>query len=169
MYQGANALFVVQQWRDGADPKRPVWQRLAGTVVELAVDYVKVDPGLFGGSGKGDRVVHSFLPPLDNVEFAEARHDELLVEILQACLNTFAGQVELVVGDATLALLMKRVSTPWRTRWTGPKKPMTPARFSPCKTSAGQRFRTFCGFPPPLSRSKPPASWGPRIARKSSS
>lgn len=111
LYQGANALFVVQQWRDGADPKRPVWQRLAGTIVELAVDYVKVDPGLFGGSGNGDRVMRSFLLSLDNVEFAEARHDELLVEILQACLNTFAGQVELVVGDATLALLLKRVST----------------------------------------------------------
>ena len=96
LYQGANALFMVQQWRDGADPKRPVWQRLAGTIVELAVDYVKVDPGLFGGSGKGDRVVRSFLLSLDNVEFAEARHDALLLEILQASLNAFAGQVELV-------------------------------------------------------------------------
>ena len=110
LYQGANALFAVQQWRDGADPKRPVWQRLAGTIVELAVDYVKVDPGLFGGSGKGDRVMRSFLLSLDNVEFAEARHDELLVEILRASLNTFAGQAELVVSDDTLALLLKRVS-----------------------------------------------------------
>ena len=45
-----------KQWREGTDPKRPVWQRLAGTMVELAVDYVKVDPGLFGGNGKGDRI-----------------------------------------------------------------------------------------------------------------
>ncbi len=109
-YRGANALFVVKQWREGTDPKRPVWQRLAGTVVELAVDYVQVDPGLFGGNGKGDRIVRSFLLSLDNVDFAEARHDELLLEILQASLNTFAGQAELVVGDDTLALLLKRVS-----------------------------------------------------------
>jgi hypothetical protein len=109
-YQGANALFVVQQWREGTDPKRPVWQRLAGTVVELAVDYVKVDPGLFGGKGKGDRITRAFLLSLDEVKFAESRHDDLLLEILQASLNTFAGQVDLVVGDDTLALLLKRVS-----------------------------------------------------------
>lgn len=109
-YEGANALFVVQQWREGKNPKRPAWQRLAGTVVELAVDYVKADPGLFGANGKGDHIVRSFLLSLDNVDFAEARHDELLLEILQASLNTFAGQAEVVIGDDTLALLLKRVS-----------------------------------------------------------
>jgi hypothetical protein len=109
-YEGANALFVVQQWREGTDPKRPAWQRLAGTIVELAVDYVKADPGLFGRNGKGDRIVRAFLLSLDNVEFAEARHDELFLEILQASLNTFAGQAEVAIGDDTLALLLKRVS-----------------------------------------------------------
>mgnify|MGYP005843701167 FL=1 len=109
-YQGANALFVVKQWREGTDPTRPVWQRLAGTVVELAVDYVKIDPGLFGGNGKGDRITRAFLLSLDEVRFAESRHDELLVEILQASLDTFAGQVDLVVGDDTLALLLRRVT-----------------------------------------------------------
>jgi hypothetical protein len=109
-YAGANAVFVVQQWRDDADPKRPVWQRLAGTVVELAVDYVKADPGLFGGQGKGDRLARSFLMSLDDVKFAEDRHDELLLEIFQASLNTFSTQADLVVSDDTLALLLKRVS-----------------------------------------------------------
>lgn len=109
-YQGTNALFVVKQWREGTDPKRPVWERLAGTVVELAVDYVKADPGLFGGNGKGDRIVRSFLLSLDNVEFAEARHDELLLEVFQASLNAFSGQVEVAIGDDTLAFLLKRVS-----------------------------------------------------------
>ena len=108
-YGGANALFVVKQWREGTDPKRPVWQRLAGTVVELALDYAKVAPGLFGGNGKGDRIVRSFLQSLDKVKFSK-RHDELLLEVLQASLNVFAGQVDLVVADDTLALLMKRVT-----------------------------------------------------------
>lgn len=109
-YQGANALFVVKQWREGTDPDRPVWQRLAGTVVELAVDYAKVDPGLFGGNGKGDRITRAFLMSLERVDFAESRYDELFREILQASLNAFAGQVDLVVGDDTLALLLRRVS-----------------------------------------------------------
>jgi hypothetical protein len=78
--------------------------------VELAVDYAKADPSLFGGNGKGDRIVRSFLLSLDNVEFAEARHDELVLEIFQASLNAFSGQVEMAVSDSILALLLKRVS-----------------------------------------------------------
>jgi hypothetical protein len=109
-YQGTNALFVVKQWREGTDPKRPVWQRLAGTVVELAVDYATARPGLFGGNGRGDRLVRSFLLSVQDVDF-DARHDELLREILQASLNTFAGQADMVVGDDTLALLLRRVAT----------------------------------------------------------
>ena len=108
-YQGANALFVVKQWREGTKPNPPVWQRLAGTVVELAVDYATVDPRLFGGNGKGDRLVRSFLLSLQGVDF-DARHDELLREILQASLITFGGQVDVVVDDDTLALLLKRVT-----------------------------------------------------------
>ena len=109
-YEGANALFVVRQWREGTDPKRPIWQRLAGTVVELAVDYAQAAPGLFGGNGTGDRLVRSFLQSLKDVDF-DTGHDGLVLEVLQASLNTFAGQVDLVVGDDTLALLLKRVTT----------------------------------------------------------
>ena len=111
--------------------------------------------------------MRSFLLSLDNVDFAEARHDELLLEILQASLNTFAGQVELVVGDDTLALLLKRVSATLVDQMDRAEKANDARRFSPCTTSAGKCFRTICGFPLPPSRSKPPVCWGPRTARKS--
>lgn len=107
-YAGANALFVVKQWR--VDPHPPPLQRLAGTIVELALDYVKVDPTLFGGKAIGDRVVRSFLLSLDDVQFAETRYDDLLLDILQASLNIFRTQGDIVIGDETLALLLKRMS-----------------------------------------------------------
>ncbi len=71
-YSGANALFVVKQWREDTDPKRHPVQRIGGTVVEIALDYVKADPTLFNGNGKGDRITRAFLLSLDEVEFAEA-------------------------------------------------------------------------------------------------
>jgi hypothetical protein len=107
-YAGVNALFVVKQWR--VDPKPPPLQRLAGTVVELALDYVKADPTLFGGKAVGDRVVRSFLLSLDEVQFAETRYDDLLLDILQASLSAFRTQGDLIIGDKTLALLLKRMS-----------------------------------------------------------
>jgi hypothetical protein len=107
-YAGVNALFVVKQWR--LDPKPSPLQRLAGTIVELALDYVKADPTLFGGKAIGDRVVRSFLLSLDDVQFAEKKFDDLLLDILQASLSIFRTQGDLIIADDTLALLLKRMS-----------------------------------------------------------
>ena len=107
-YAGANALFVVKQWR--VDPNPPPLQRLAGTIVELALDYVKADPTLFGGKAVGDRVVRSFLLSLDDVQFADKKFDDLLLDVLQASLATFRTRADLIIGDETLALLLKRMS-----------------------------------------------------------
>jgi hypothetical protein len=61
-YAGSYALLrQVKQRQEGADPKRHPVQRVAGTIVELALNYVKLDPTLFGGNGKGDRVLREFL------------------------------------------------------------------------------------------------------------
>ncbi|MFP3871111.1 MAG: hypothetical protein ACLFVT_09570 [Syntrophobacteria bacterium] len=109
-YKGANALLVVKQWRDGEDPKRRPVQRIAGTVVEIALDYVKADPTLFRGDGIGDRVTRAFLLSLDRVEFAEADFDDLLLTILQAALDTFRLHAELVISEEHLASLLGEIS-----------------------------------------------------------
>ncbi len=117
-YSGTYALLRVKQWRDGTDPKPHPVQRLAGTVVELALDYVKLDPTLFGGSSqgdpkgdrKGDQLLRSFLLSLDEVKFSEAHFDDLLVDIAQASLNTFKNQVDLVVSEEALRPLFKNLS-----------------------------------------------------------
>lgn len=110
-YEGANALFVVKQWRDGTDPKRHSVQRIAGTVVEIALDYVKADPTLFSGNGAGVRVTRAFLLSLEKVQFAEAEFDKLLLDILQASLQTFRVHADLVISEDRLALLLKQIST----------------------------------------------------------
>jgi hypothetical protein len=107
-YAGVNALFVVKQWR--VDPKPSPLQRLAGTLVELALDYVKADPTRFGGKAVGDRVVRSFLLSLDDIQFSERKFDDLLLDIFKASLSIFRTQADLVISDDTLALLLKRMS-----------------------------------------------------------
>jgi hypothetical protein len=110
-YSGANALFVVKQWRDRKDPKKHPVQRIAGTVIEIALDYVRADPALFSGNGTGNRITRAFLLSLDEVEFAESEFDDLLLEVLQASLDTFRSQLDLVISEDHLASLLKEVST----------------------------------------------------------
>jgi len=109
-YTGANALFLVKQWRDGADPKRSPVQRIAGTVIEIAMDYVKVDPTLFSGNGTGDRITRAFLLSLSEVDFAESDHDDLLLDVMRASLDTFRVHTDIVISEEHLAALLRQVS-----------------------------------------------------------
>lgn len=93
----------MKQWRDGDDPKRPVIQRIAGTLVEIAIDYAKSDPTLFGGNGRGERVARAFLLSLDDVDFAEAKFDDLLIEVFRAGLRTLEEQGDLVNAEISAA------------------------------------------------------------------
>jgi hypothetical protein len=103
-------VALVKQWREGADPKRNPVQRLAGTMVELALDYVKIDPTLFGGNGKGTRLLKGFLLSLDEVQFAEDDFDDLLVDIVQASFGALKTNADLVISDKALRPLFQSLS-----------------------------------------------------------
>jgi hypothetical protein len=107
---GTNALFVVKQWRDGDDPKRHPVQRIAGTIVNIALDYAQIDPRLFGGKGRGDQLARAFLASLDKVDFAESTFDDLLVDVFDAAVRTIAENSGLVVTQEHWSLLLKKVS-----------------------------------------------------------
>ncbi len=109
-YSGANALFIVKQWRDGDDPKRSPLQRIAGTVIEIALDYVKADPSLFNGNGTGERITRAFLLSLSEVDFAESDYDDLLLDVMRAALDTFRVNADIVLSEEHLAALLKQVS-----------------------------------------------------------
>ena len=109
-YEGTNALFVVKQWRDGTDPKRHPMQRIGGTIVEIALDYVKIDPRLFGGSGTGERITRAFLLSLEELELAETEADTLLLEVFRSSLQVLGNQADLMIAEDHLARLLNRVS-----------------------------------------------------------
>jgi hypothetical protein len=94
--------------------------------VELAVDYVKADPGLFGRNGKGDRIVRAFCYPWITSSLPKPGTMSCSWKSCKPPQH-LAGEAEVEIGDDTLALLLKRVSaTPWRARWIGPKNPTMP-------------------------------------------
>jgi hypothetical protein len=107
---GTNALFVVKQWRDGDDPKRHPVQRIAGTIVNIALDYAQINPRLFGGKGRGDQLARAFLTSLDKVDFAETTFDDLLVDVFDAAVRTVAENSGFIVAQEHWSLLLKKVA-----------------------------------------------------------
>lgn len=100
----------MKQWRDGTDPKRHPIQRIGGTIIEIALDYVKADPTLFGGTGKGERITRAFLLSLEPLDLAETKADELLLQIFESSLNILRNQADLIISEDHLALLLKRIT-----------------------------------------------------------
>src|SRR5262245_35698694 len=101
-----NALVTVRQWRRGADPHPSVVQRLAGTFIELGVDYLTTVPGALNPASGHGKVAMTFLQTLQDVDFAETPLGDWPVRAFAAALETAGAHPELVSGDPKIQALV---------------------------------------------------------------
>ena len=101
------AWVTVRQWARGTDPNPSTLQRLAGTFIEIGVDYFTTVPGALHTDSAWGKALHGFLQAMDGVDFAEGRLDELPGRLLVATLETLASQPDLLVGDAKAQEIIK--------------------------------------------------------------
>ena len=95
-----NALVTITQWQRGADPNPSVLQSVAGTLLDVGVDYfVQVPDSLDEGSRKG-RALKSFFTALDDVSFAEAPVRQLPRKFLVSVLETIDANPDLLTSDS---------------------------------------------------------------------
>jgi hypothetical protein len=93
------ALLSVQQWQRGTDPTPSTLRRVAGTLVEIGIDYALTSPDLFDkNSGKGKALV-GFLNALDGIDFKESELSEIPARLFVAVMETAAEHSELLSGD----------------------------------------------------------------------
>ena len=104
------ALLSVQQWRKGTDPTPSTLHRVAGTLVELGIDYALTSPNLCDRHSSAGKLALGFLTALDEVNFTEADLSELPARLFVAALETTAEHPELLSGDAKAQELI-RVTT----------------------------------------------------------
>ena len=91
-------LAMLRQWEKGDDLPSPL-QRVAGTLVGVAVDYFVHVPGAISQDSATGRTLLSFLKGLDDVEFDEARWDSILIALFTAGLDAVKANPELFSDD----------------------------------------------------------------------
>jgi len=66
------ALLCIRQWETGKEPPTSPLQLVAGTLVEIGIDYFNQVPGALNTGSSYGRVMRSFLSAIDEVTFSDA-------------------------------------------------------------------------------------------------
>jgi hypothetical protein len=103
------SVAVLEQWEQGRSPFPSAVQRVAGTLVEIAIDYFVNVPGSLSTDSKRGKALQQFLSGLDDVQFADARWDSLVISLFTAALDTLADNTELVTGDGDEQSLLRTI------------------------------------------------------------
>lgn len=106
-----NALLTVRQWRRGADPNPSALKRMAGSLVEIGIDYAQTQPDLFDQNSSRGRAMAAFLEGLDDFDFVHTDVSELPARLLVAAIEVTEEIPELVSGDPKLRDLVRTVSS----------------------------------------------------------
>jgi hypothetical protein len=107
---GLASLATLSQWSAGTDLFPSPLQRIAGTLVEIGVDYFLHVPGAMSDSSRQGKLVRALLSGLDDVKFSEERWDSLAIALFTAGLDAFKDHPELFMGSQDQSLLLQTVT-----------------------------------------------------------
>jgi hypothetical protein len=107
---GLASLATLPQWSAGTDLFPTPLQRIAGTLVEIGVDYFLHVPGAISDSSRQGKLVRALLGGLDDVAFSEARWDSIAIALFTTGLDTFKDHPELFMGGQDHSSLVQIVT-----------------------------------------------------------
>jgi len=102
-----DALVTIRQWRREDDPTKSTLQRIAGSLIEIGVDYYLETPGALDTDSKSGRAVKGFLEGLDTISFAEESIGDLPRKLFVITLETLSENPELLSDSAKSQVLIK--------------------------------------------------------------
>jgi hypothetical protein len=101
------AWVTVRQWAKGTDPNPTTLHRMAGTFIEIGVDYFANMPGALHANSGWGTALQGFLQAMNGIDFAEEKLSDLPGRLLVATLETVAAQPGLLAGDAKAQEIIK--------------------------------------------------------------
>ncbi len=105
------SLLTIRQWSQSEAPgKLTALQQVAGTLVNIAVDYFAQTPGLISGNRPEGRALMAFLETIDDVDFAAAPLPDIVGNILVGVLDGVNAVPEIISGGAREQDLIKNVT-----------------------------------------------------------
>jgi hypothetical protein len=103
-------LVTIRQWREGHDPNPTMLRRIAGTLVNIAVDYVVEMPGVISTNTSRGKALLSFLEAFENIDFAEDGRAQILEGLFTAALETLRDYPDIVAGNERVRVLLHDVA-----------------------------------------------------------
>ena len=105
-------LLTIRQWGRNENPGHPgAFQRIAGTIVEIAVDYFATMPGAVSEARPEGRALLAFLKGMSDVEFATKNPDDLAKGVMIGVLDAVAATPTLLVTGEKEQLLIAGMTT----------------------------------------------------------
>ena len=95
-----NALVTITQWRRGADPNPSVLQSIAGSLLEVGIDYFLQVPDSLDENSRQGRALRSFFTALDGISFAEAPVRELPRKLMMSVLESINAHPDLLCANS---------------------------------------------------------------------
>lgn len=94
-----SALASIRQWQRGGEPNPSALQRLAGTFVEIAVDYFVSAPGGLDPNSRAGRALRAFFSGFDDISFSTEPLSDLPSRMFSATMETIAANPNLLAHD----------------------------------------------------------------------
>lgn len=106
------ALLTVRQWsEDEPGAPRTALQQIAGSIVNIAVDYYASTPGAVSTRRPEGRALLAFLEAIDDVDFANTPAQELAGEVLVGVLDGLAANPGALGGGRSEAEFVRNIAT----------------------------------------------------------
>ena len=106
------AIMTVRQWSRGELGDRPsALQRVAGTIVNIAVDYFADTPGAISAKRPTGRALKAFLEAIDDLDFAEAPPAEIAGDLMIAVVESVDAHPDLIGNTETEKKLVQNIAT----------------------------------------------------------
>lgn len=108
--QDAFHLLQIRQWREGQDPNPTMLRRLAGTFIEIGVDYfANYSPLAVAGSAPSKALV-AFLRAIEPISFAEGAPQDIVQGLFLATVETVRDNAGLISNDQWAQTLIHDVT-----------------------------------------------------------
>jgi len=101
---------TIREWRGGHDPNPTMLRRMAGTLVNIAVDCAVEMPGVISTNTARGKALLSFLEAFENIDFAEDGRAEILEGLFTAALETLRDYPAILAEDERARTLLHVVA-----------------------------------------------------------
>ncbi len=95
------SLMRIRQWELGKEPITKPLQLIAGTLVEVGIDYFNQVPGAMRSDSAQGKFLKSFLNGIDDIPFAEVKSKEILNFVVPKLLASAAETLEHLSSEFT--------------------------------------------------------------------